>query len=71
MVRSVALALAAVRRYPVNTKFWKATVAGVSTLAVTNLPADAFAYEGETVAFRGSQRKPVHCPGAPLLAARR
>ncbi|MER3460921.1 MAG: hypothetical protein C4303_07400 [candidate division GAL15 bacterium] len=40
-----------VRRYRVTMKFWKATVAGVATLAVTNLPSDFFAYEGETVEF--------------------
>lgn len=40
-------------------KFWKATVAGVSTIAVTNLPADAFAYEGETVEFVIRNESPI------------
>ncbi len=50
---------AAVRRYHVTMKFWKATVAGVSTIAVTNLPADAFAYEGETVEFVVRNESPI------------
>ncbi|MFN3285490.1 MAG: cupredoxin domain-containing protein [bacterium] len=49
----------AVRRYHVTMKFWKATVAGVSTIAVTNLPADAFAYEGETVEFVVRNESPI------------
>ncbi len=50
---------APVRRYTVTMKFWKATVAGVSTIAVTNLPADAFAYEGETVEFVVRNESPI------------
>jgi nitrosocyanin len=50
---------AAVRRYQVTMKFWKATVAGVSTIAVTNLPADLFAYEGETVEFVIRNESPI------------
>lgn len=50
---------APVRRYQVTMKFWKATVAGVSTIAVTNLPADAFAYEGETVEFVVRNESPI------------
>jgi len=50
---------AAVRRYQVTMKFWKATVAEVSTVAVTNLPADAFAYEGEMVEFVVRNESPI------------
>ncbi|MDR7554594.1 MAG: cupredoxin domain-containing protein [Armatimonadota bacterium] len=49
----------AVRRYQVVMKFWKATVAEVSTIAVTNLPADAFAYAGETVEFVVRNDSPI------------
>ena len=48
-----------VRRYQITMRFWKATVAGVSTIAVTNLPADAFAYEGETVEFVVRNESPI------------
>lgn len=54
-----APAAPAVRRYQVTMKFWKATVAGVSTIAVTNLPADAFAYAGETVEFVVRNESPI------------
>jgi nitrosocyanin len=47
------------RRYHVTMKFWKATVAGVATVAVVNLPADAFAYEGETVEFVVRNDSPI------------
>lgn len=50
---------APVRRYQVTMRFWKATVAGVATVAVTNLPADAFAYEGETVEFVLRNESPI------------
>jgi len=47
------------REYAVKMRFWKATVAGVPTIAVTNLPADAIAYEGETVVFRVTNESPI------------
>lgn len=50
---------AAVRRYRVTMKFWKATVQDVSTIAVVNTPADAFAYEGETVEFTIKNDSPI------------
>ncbi len=50
---------APVRRYHVTMRFWKATVAGVSTIAVTNLPGDFFAYEGETVEFVVRNESPI------------
>jgi nitrosocyanin len=54
-----AAGAAAVRRYQVTMKFWKATVAEVATIAVTNLPADAFAYEGDTVEFVVRNESPI------------
>lgn len=40
-------------------KFWKATVAGVATIAVTNLPSDLIAYEGDTVAIVVRNESPI------------
>ncbi|MDQ7842834.1 MAG: cupredoxin domain-containing protein [Armatimonadota bacterium] len=47
------------REYRVTMKFWKATVAEVPTVAVTNLPADAVAYAGDTVVFRVTNESPI------------
>ncbi len=47
------------RVYTVTQKFWKATVAGVSTIAVTNLPADLIAYEGDTVVVTVRNESPI------------
>lgn len=49
----------AVRETVVVMKFWKATVADVPTIAVTNLPADAVAYEGDTVVFTVKNESPL------------
>ncbi|MDR7481840.1 MAG: cupredoxin domain-containing protein [Armatimonadota bacterium] len=54
-----AVAGSAVRETVVVMKFWKATVAGVPTIAVTNLPADAVAYEGDTVVFTVKNESPL------------
>ncbi len=58
--RAGATAASAVREYAVTMRFWKATVAGVSTVAVTNLPADAIAYAGDTVVFRVTNESPIN-----------
>jgi nitrosocyanin len=54
-----AAAAQAVRETAITMKFWKATVAGVSTIAVTNLPADAIAYEGDTMVFVVKNESPL------------
>lgn len=48
-----------VRRYAVVMKLTKATVADVPTIAVSNLPADAIAYEGDTVEFTITNESPI------------
>lgn len=48
-----------VRSYAVTMKFTKATVADVPTIAVTNLPADAVAYAGDTVEFTIANESPI------------
>lgn len=48
-----------VRSYTVTMRFTKATVADVSTIAVTNLPADAIAYEGDAVEFTIVNESPI------------
>ncbi len=47
------------RTYQVTMKLWKATVEGVSTLAVTNDPADVIAYAGERVVFVVRNQSPI------------
>ncbi len=59
LARSEAVAAPTVREYAVTMKFWKATVADVPTVAVTNLPADAIAYAGDTVVFRVKNESPI------------
>jgi len=54
-----AWAATAERTYQVTQKFWKATVAGVNTLAVTNLPSDLIAYEGDTVVIVVRNESPI------------
>ncbi|MBE3598654.1 MAG: cupredoxin domain-containing protein [Limnochordaceae bacterium] len=48
-----------VRSYTVTMKLTKATVADVPTIAVTNLPADAIAYEGDGVEFTIVNESPI------------
>lgn len=47
------------RTYRVTMKLWKATVEGVSTIAVTNDPADAIAYAGDRVVFIVRNESPI------------
>lgn len=51
--------LASVRSYAVTMKFTRATVLDVPTIAVTNLPADAIAYAGDTVEFIVTNESPI------------
>lgn len=50
---------ASVRTYAVTMKFTRATVLDVPTIAVTNLPADAVAYAGDTVEFTVTNESPI------------
>lgn len=54
-----AWAVTVERSYQVTQRFWKATVAGVNTVAVTNLPSDLIAYEGDTIVIVVRNQSPI------------
>lgn len=59
LAAGTAPAIAATRNYDVTLKFTKASVAGVSTIAVTNLPGDIIVNEGDTVEITIKNDSPI------------
>lgn len=55
----IAPAYAATRTFDVTMKFTKATVAGVNTVAVTNLPSDLVVNEGDDVDVTVKNNSPI------------